>query len=226
MGWTSYHATHYKWIGKGTKRSYVVDRKAECDAYFMEGLNRGHFNVLKSSMVGSTYYAAVQRMVRYIGKGENGEGIYEPLPENERATFGIVFLTSTDTKDYYNFSYKDMDESMGPGYCDCPKGILDLLSPTDNEYANEWRKACYENIAKKKNANGFNKLPVGTIIKVTMPFDTKYFKQGDEVRLQKQKKWNSNRTEWITKTSPMCRFVPSLMKCLEDHYEIITRGDK
>ena len=142
MGWTSYHATHYK-NGK-------IDRKAECDAYFMDGLNKGHFEVLKSAMVGSTYYAAVQGIVKNVGKNESGENIYEPLPENERTTFGIVFLTSTDRKDYFNFSYKEMSESMGPYSYDCPKGILDLLSPTDNEYANEWRKACYENIAKVK----------------------------------------------------------------------------
>lgn len=44
MGWTGYYATHYK-NGK-------IDRKAECDAYFMEGLNRGNFKVLKSTMKG------------------------------------------------------------------------------------------------------------------------------------------------------------------------------
>ena len=118
-----------------------------------------------------------------------------------------------------------MDESCGPGQCDCPNSILDLLSPTDNEYANEWRKACYENIAKKKNKNCLSKLPVGTVIKVIMPLDTNYFKQGNEVYLQKRTKWNSNRTEWITKTSPVCRFVPGLMKYLEDKYEVIRIGD-
>lgn len=217
MGWTSYHAEHYK---KGK-----IDRKAECDAYFMEGLNRGYFKVLKSSMVGSTYYAAVQHVVRYVGKGEDGKGVYEPIPENERTTYGVVLLTTTNAKDYFNFSYKLVDESMGPCHCDCPKGILDLLSPTDNEYANQWRQACYENIAKKKNKSGLSKLPVGTVIKVVMPFDTNYFKQGNEVYLEKQRKWSSNRTEWITKTRPVVRFVPSLMNYLEDHYEIIKRGE-
>ena len=64
MGWTSYHAEHYK-NGK-------IDRKAECDAYFLEGLNRGHFDVLKSSMVGSTYYAAIKPLKKSGGKDENG----------------------------------------------------------------------------------------------------------------------------------------------------------
>ena len=59
MGWTGYQPTHFKKGG-------IVDRKAECDAYFMEGLNRGNFQVLKSSIKGSVYYAAVKDMVRYI----------------------------------------------------------------------------------------------------------------------------------------------------------------
>lgn len=217
MGWTGYHATHYK-NGK-------IDRKAECDAYFMEGLNRGHFNVLKSSMVGNTYYAAVSPLKKSNGKDDNGNYIYVDIPENERIVFGAVFLTSTDAKDYYNFSYKDMDETCGPYKYDCPKGILDLLTPTENEYALEWRKACYENLAKKKNPNALNKLPVGTVIKVIMPFDTNYFKAGQEVRLLKQTKWGSNRTEWITMNGMPCRYTPRLMKMLEDCYEIIERGE-
>lgn len=43
MGWTGYMPTHLKKGG-------IVDRKAECDAYFMEGPNRGNFQVLKSAM--------------------------------------------------------------------------------------------------------------------------------------------------------------------------------
>ena len=55
MGWTSYHATYYK-------RNGSIDRKAECDAYFLEGLNRGHYEVLKSAVVGSVCYAAVRNL--------------------------------------------------------------------------------------------------------------------------------------------------------------------
>lgn len=212
MGWTSYHATHYK-NGK-------VDRKAECDAYFMEGLNAGYYDVLKSSMVGSVYYAAVKPLKRYNKANEIVD-----IPKEEQYVFAAVFLTSTDMKDYWNFSYKNMDESYGPCSYDCPKGILDLLTPTESEYANAWRKQCYENIAKKKNPNGFNKLPVGTIIKVVMPVNTNYFRAGQEVKLEKRYKWGSNRTEWLTKTPPMCRFTAGLMKILAENYEIINKGE-
>ena len=216
MGWTSMHATHYK-NGK-------VDRKAECDAYFMEDLNRGYYDVIKSSMVGSTYYAAVKPLKKY-GKDVDGNKIIVDIPTNEQRVFGVVMLTSTDSKDYYNFSYKDMDESMGPCYYDCPKGVLDLLTPTDNEWANNWRTKCREKLEKKKNANALNKLPVGTIIQVTMPFDTKYYGEGDVVKLRKDKNWGSNRTSWYV-VGCAIRFTSSLMKQLEGHYEVIKKGDK
>lgn len=152
MGWTSYHATYYK-NGK-------IDRKAECDAYFEEGLNRGHFKVLKSVMKGSVYYAAIQNLKRRVE-----EDVYEDIPESERTVWAIVFLTSTDKNDYYNFAFKDMDEFCGPYKYDCPESILKLLSPTDNEYALEWRKKCWEKINAKKEHRTLGSLPIGSVIK-------------------------------------------------------------
>ena len=215
MGWTSCHASHYKTI-KGNK---VVDRKAECDAYFMEGLNRGHFKVLKSAMVGSTYYAAVQALKKCEGKDENDKYVYEDIPENERKTWAAIFLTSTDMKDHFNFSYKDMDETVGPYKCDCPKGILDLLSPTESEWANEWRQKCYENIENKKDPSSLSNLPVGAKIKVTMPFDTKYHNKGQEIVLTKCLNWKGNRSAWYKGSM---KFTAGLMKLLENSYEIVT----
>ena len=61
--------------------------------------------------------------------------------------WALVVLTATDGRE---FGYKDMDETMGPGYYDCPIGILKLLSPTDNAYAKEWRKNCYAAIEQKR----------------------------------------------------------------------------
>lgn len=216
MGWTSYHATHYK-NGK-------IDRKAECDAYFLEGLNRGHFDVLKSAMVGSTYYAAVKPLKKSGGKDENGNYIYVDMPKEEQKTFAVVFLTSTNMRDYYNFSYKDMCESMGPYECDCPKNILDLLGPTDNECANEWRKVCYDRHINKKQSktNSTSRLPVGSVIKVTMPCITSLYKEGDVVTLTKGYVYGLKRPVWI---SPRARFTAGLMKLLEGHYEIIRKGE-
>lgn len=149
MGWTGYKATHYK-NGK-------IDRKAECDAYFMEGLNRGNFKVLKSTMKGSVYYAAIQDMVKYDGEDKNGKSIYIPIDNGK--VWAAVFLTSVENGMFY---YKDMDETYGPGYYDCPKSILKLLDDTTNEIALNWRKKCIEKADIKKK---FSKLPIGTMIR-------------------------------------------------------------
>lgn len=142
MGWTSYIATHYTKAGN-------VDRKAEMDERWTQQEHDGYaeLNVLKSSMVGSVYYAAIE--MKRNGKREQ--------------VFGVVALTSTKWDDGMNFGYKDMDETCGPCYYDCPKSILDLLTPTDSEWANEWRRKCIENKKKIKLSD----LPVGTHIKFT-----------------------------------------------------------
>lgn len=152
MGWTWYVASHYK-NGK-------VDRKAECDAYFMESLNAGHYRVEKSSMVGSVYYAAVTNLKKYDAENKT----YIDIIEEEQETFGVVFLTSTNMKDFYNFGYKDMTEDMMPYYFDCPKSILNLLSETDNKNALEWREMCWNKINNRENKPSLGKLPIGTVI--------------------------------------------------------------
>ena len=159
MGWTSYHATHYK--NNGT-----IDRKAECDALFMDGLNAGYYRVVKSALVGSVYYAAIETLKRGKRQPDNSY-IYENIPETERKTWAVVFLTSTDSRDYFNFSYKDMSEDMGPCESDCPASILSALSPTDDEYALAWRERCRANIEKKKDPHALKNLPIGAVIRFT-----------------------------------------------------------
>lgn len=154
MGWTSYHAEFYK-NGK-------IDRKKEVES----NLNLDTYEVLKSSMAGSTYYAAVKNK------------------QNEEV-FAVITMTIIDMKDYYNFSYKMMDETYGVGLYDCPKSILDLLTPTDNEYAIQWRNKCRSRIDGKKN--GLGKLPIGARVKVIAPYETNYFNKDNEFIMIKKK---------------------------------------
>lgn len=121
MGWTSYH---YDGLLKTNSQKKMAIRE-------QFGNDPKWGTILKDSLVGNTYYAAV----KYTKTGE---------------VFALVVLISVDNKDYYNMSYKDMVESSGPYQIDCPVSILNLLSPTDNEYALNWRKSCREN-AKRKN---------------------------------------------------------------------------
>jgi len=66
---------------------------------------------------------------------------------------GIVCALQYRPYDYYNFGYKDMDENMGPYFYNCPKRILELLTPTTSKYAKEWRRRCWRNIKRKEKIN-------------------------------------------------------------------------
>lgn len=89
-----------------------------------------------------------------------------------------AFVALIDTKkqkgDWTNFAYKDMDETCYPYYFNCPAKILDLLSPTDNESAQKWRKTCREKLAAKKQ------LVPGMLIKFERPI---HFTNGDELQV-------------------------------------------
>lgn len=182
MGWTSYSVEVKH---KGTKR--YINRKEECDKLFNQDMigKVGKYEVLRSTVVGSTYYAAVKK-TKFATETE---------PETS-SVFGAVVLTRTNINEPYNFSYKDMDETCGPCYHDCPNAILDLLSPTDNEYANEWRQKCREKTRFKSLPTNLNKLPVGTKIKFLAPFDMKLYKKGDEIIVWKAKR-SVKGTYWI-----------------------------
>ena len=148
MGWT--HCFDGRRKADGT-----IDRKYECDrlctwkCYDAEGKITSSGKVLKSAMVGSVYYAAV----------ENKDG----------KVWAAVFLTCGRTKwDGTAWGYKEMDETMGPCECKCPASILALLTPTDSQWANEWREKCRQNIAaaadRRKNGPAPLYAPSGVTI--------------------------------------------------------------
>lgn len=185
MGWTYYHATEYKPNG-------TVDRKAECDKLLSKPISHP-FTILKSRMVGTTYYAAVQT------EDENH------LPY----VAAIVILThgSAGGDRYYNFGYKAISEESGPTAADCPKSILNLLTPTTNQWANEWRKRCQEKMDKTK----LRDLPVGTKIKFTTYDGTDY------TLVKMSPNYQFKRTWWYNPDSN--RYMPS--RRIPDNWEII-----
>ena len=143
MGWTFTTANHYK----GNR----VDRLKECEDLLTCSNKTTDWKPLKIALVGSTVYAAVQITTA-----------------TSKKVYAAVILTKTDMKSFYNFGYKDMDETMCPCEHKCPVSILDLLTPTDNENANIWRSACYKNAEEcriqKRNPDNLNNLPVGSVI--------------------------------------------------------------
>lgn len=94
-------------------------------------------SIVASATVGMrTWYAACRQVNKSTGRAE---------------TFAIVCLIRYNLRDKEGmiFGYKDMSEHMGPCESECPTKILDLLGPTDSEYALAWRQRCRDHRAKQ-----------------------------------------------------------------------------
>lgn len=84
--------------------------------------------------------------------------------------FGVVALTKIQSNETFNFGIKLMDETMLPNYYGAPKKLLNLLSPTDDEWALMWRKECMEQHERNTNYNRVQRqmrtLPFGTVLRL------------------------------------------------------------
>ena len=76
---------------------------------------------------------------RVLDISNKGNTFYIAYKQNDNSVCALVVLTE---KNKDEFLYKVMGESCMPYKFDCPKRILNLLTPTDNEYSNQWRKEC------------------------------------------------------------------------------------
>ena len=161
-------------------RNGKIDRLAECRKEF--GRNPEWAASVKDAMVGSIYYAAMKLT-------KTGE------------VFGLIVLTAVDKNE---FGYKDMDETMHPYNYDCPVGILNLLTPTNNEMALEWRAGCYVKIVKRKLLVKAKK------IQLTLPeyYNGKYYKPKDVVNLTRYSKsvWSDTDRRIGFKQSDVLRY--------------------
>lgn len=131
MGWTHTNRPSYQTPTEFIKEHFSWDSE--------KSVNK----VIETSVKLTEAYAAVERIDKATGN---------------RSVWALVLLLHHMPKSYYNFGYKEMDETSGPYSFNCPAKILDLLSPTDNEYASKWRAQCRERLSKKIS------MPAGTIV--------------------------------------------------------------
>jgi hypothetical protein len=87
---------------------------------------------------------------------------------------GVIMLGYAPN-DHFNFGYKAMDESWQPYYYNCPKRILDLLTPADDANSLKWREACRQVLADKASKP---KLYAGAYIVFDTPVS---FTNGEEL---------------------------------------------
>lgn len=76
--------------------------------------------------------------------------LYAAIQNKDGSVFACIGLLRY-SKGEWNFSYKLMSEEEHPYYYKCPKSILNKLTPTDNEYANDWRRKCVEQREAKRS---------------------------------------------------------------------------
>ena len=62
----------------------------------------------------------------------------------DRNVFAALVMLDYKPHEQYEFGYKTLDETCMPYLFNCPKSILDKLTPTDNEHSNTWRGHCHE----------------------------------------------------------------------------------
>jgi hypothetical protein len=204
MGWTYFEPLAHQKTAKGEpKRKEILDNE----------MNDSRWEVVKSSMVGSTYYAAIRL------KAE----------DRPNMVIAVVCLTSVQTSyGKKQFGYKDMTENEGPNARQCPASILDLLTPTESEYALGWREDCRKYAESKrvsnKDAKAWKNIPLGAKIIWTAPHEirwgaSKTAVKGDKLVFQKSMHGRSKQAAWVSWTY-MVRLPASQVK--PEDFEFVT----
>jgi hypothetical protein len=125
-------------MGSDMGWTYTHKRKGQTITdFFREQWENDHFKILTCK----TYF---RREVYLLCEAIPKDG----SPVYNFAAMCLIHFCPRDPD--YNFGYKDMDQSCGPNYYNCPDEILDEISPTDSEYANNWIAACRANNAEKR----------------------------------------------------------------------------
>ena len=117
-------------------------------------------------------YAAVEQINRQTGE--------------RKVTAAVIMFDFNRRTDGTEFGYKDMSEFSGPYQTNCPKRILDLLTPTDHEYAVQWRATCRERLerrASRKVSNG-DHIRLGQPMHFTNGADYQIFRIEERGRLR------------------------------------------
>ena len=105
--------------------------------------------------------------LKLIGKGytKNLSEYYRACYNVEKGVYFALVCKIHFGKGYYNFSYKDMDESENPYFYNCPKRIMDIIERSQpvNDMSKEWRMKVHKVLDTK--------LTKGKVITFKKPLD-------------------------------------------------------
>lgn len=128
------------------------------------------------------------KIVATNSAGGFGGVFYAAIDDGKGNVFAMTVLKSWNPRDYYNFTWKEIEESCGPYTIDASQKVLDALTPTTSEFAQEWRAKVTARLAAKKAAP---KLSKGAVIRVSQPVSFangqsyEYFMMGERGRIEK-----------------------------------------
>lgn len=150
--------------------TYQYRAKGTSDREFFEPLlNKGSRIIACNSAGGfhGEFYAAV----------ENSAGEVSVL----------VALKAWSPHEYYNFGYKDMDDTAGPIMARASQAVLDALTPTTNEHALDFRARAQANLDAKKTRPTLRR---GSVIHLNKPVkfangeSYEFFRVGNRGRIE------------------------------------------
>ena len=194
MGWDSYH------VDSPVKRKVEMDKQFNWSEKHETGEEKT-VRVLKSAMVGSTYYAAVE---------------IKDQKADEHKVIAVIALTRLNKGGvWYNFACKSMDESMNPNEAECPVSILKLLTPTEDKLATRWRERCWEYAKLSSSEDALNKLPYGSVIECVWC--------GEKISLVKRRPSRQFRTAWW-QIYGKNEYIPK--RSIPEKYTVLMRGDE
>ena len=101
-----------------------------------------------------------------VNMSEYYRAVYIP---SKKQYFALVCRVHFERDNYYNFSYKDMDESVNPYYYNCPARIMKIVEQSEpcNDWSKKWRETVHKVLSRKEMVKS---LAMGTVIKFKKPF--------------------------------------------------------
>ncbi|MDN5758320.1 MAG: hypothetical protein L0H59_07275 [Tomitella sp.] len=153
---------------------------------------------------GHTVVTAADRSTGDYPWGEWHKVLYAAVDDGDSNVTAHVILYTAQAGMMY---IKALHEDMGPGqYEEVPARLLDVLTPTDSEYANQWRRSARDwriaNTANRKKMRGavgrtirlLHPLrfgdPVGEVARVHVDSETMWRDQETGMRLRPPRHWH------------------------------------
>ena len=188
--WISHKAQYFKKNGD-------IDRKKECTCFLLDTINSDLYEVVHAAFYCNVYYAAVVQTKIF------NDQEYKEIPKEEQEITAMVIDTKTEKKE---FIYLNLEkESDMPIRRECPKIILNLLSDTDDENSQEWRKQCHKSLQIKRKLLKLDGLPEGTRIQFPslLSFSNGVEKGDSIILLKSNRKWMLHGYVWKPECKPV-----------------------